>query len=448
MHSIYPPIVLLIVMTVACAAQTVPTVPRPSEKEVTAQQPHEESGGPSIDAIMNSDPALESQGWNRTAKPQSQGRRSNARLRMLDVDVTLRGRIAETTLTWVVENPTASATEEQFAIELPRSAAVTRLAMDVEGVMTEGELLPQTRASGIYTEIVSSLRDPALLMWEGEGRAVLKVFPVPARGRKTLTLVWSEPLPVYEGERVEYTVHPPRLLPQVGHPPFEEVRASFLGEAPLTVEEHGGLTAVTTTERSIELGGSHWIPSGALTVTTSAPPPDTQIAWHMDGTSTAATFAVDVAPTLPAPAPVGSVDLVFALDRSASLSPQQLSQARAVVEEVAARLDPGRSVWIAVGHHNASLCPGGAVPAAQVAQALSDCLDPVQPGGGSNLSKLLQMAHQATSKAGVEMVLLSDGRPSLGLRSLRRWLPLLPDQRPIHTVALGDDPDRALLAAI
>ncbi|MEO1273655.1 MAG: hypothetical protein AAFX99_36690, partial [Myxococcota bacterium] len=66
MHSIYPPIVLLIVMTVACAAQTVPTVPRPSEKEVTAQQPHEESGGPSIDAIMNSDPALESQGWNRT----------------------------------------------------------------------------------------------------------------------------------------------------------------------------------------------------------------------------------------------------------------------------------------------------------------------------------------------------------------------------------------------
>lgn len=100
----------------------------------------------------------------------------------LDARTHLAGPLAYTELHLTIANAGHMDTEARMELALPATAAVSRLAMDVGGVMEEGELVSTARARAAFANVVIPRRDPALLERLAGGRVRLRVFPV---GRST-----------------------------------------------------------------------------------------------------------------------------------------------------------------------------------------------------------------------------------------------------------------------
>ncbi len=114
------------------------------------------------------------------------------------VTATVRAGFARTEIEEVWRNDDPRALEGTFTFALPAAAAITRLALEVDGKLVEGELVEQKRAATIFRGIVDDTvrpRDPALLDQRG-GKVDLKIFPLPPRGgTRRVVLAYDEILP-------------------------------------------------------------------------------------------------------------------------------------------------------------------------------------------------------------------------------------------------------------
>ncbi|MCC6648013.1 MAG: AgmX/PglI C-terminal domain-containing protein [Polyangiaceae bacterium] len=119
------------------------------------------------------------------------------------VKATVRAGFARTEVEEVWRNDDPRALEGTFRFALPASAAITRLALEVDGKLVEGELVEQRRAASIFRGIVDDTvrpRDPALLDQRG-GKVELKIFPLPPRGgTRRVVLAYDELLPERDGQ--------------------------------------------------------------------------------------------------------------------------------------------------------------------------------------------------------------------------------------------------------
>lgn len=102
-----------------------------------------------------------------------------------------------------VHNDGPKSDQATFWLSLPPGAAATRLrtaSVDAKGTRTwfEGELMEAEAAAKKYRELTGIggyyPKDPALLSWRHLGLLALQVFPVPARGDKTVEYTLELPL--------------------------------------------------------------------------------------------------------------------------------------------------------------------------------------------------------------------------------------------------------------
>src|SRR5215207_6229853 len=110
------------------------------------------------------------------------------RLDRMTVNLRVQDQLATTTVDLVFVNPGERPAEATLLFPLPPGAAITDLTLTVDGMTFEGEILGRDEAARIYTEIVRSLRDPALLEYVGSDVVRARVFPVPPGGESRLTL--------------------------------------------------------------------------------------------------------------------------------------------------------------------------------------------------------------------------------------------------------------------
>ena len=100
-----------------------------------------------------------------------------------------------------------------YRFAIPPDAALQRLAMYVDGKLTESAVVERMAARRIYEELVYRRVDPALLEWAGTGRLALRVYPMPAQQDKRLMLAYTQSLPkLYD----DWTLTVP--LPDVDQP--------------------------------------------------------------------------------------------------------------------------------------------------------------------------------------------------------------------------------------
>ena len=76
--------------------------------------------------------------------------------------------------------------------------------MDVNGKMTEAELLDADKARAIYEEIVRKTADPALLEYVGRDAFKVRIFPIEPNSRKQIKITYTQLLKSDTG-LVEYT---------------------------------------------------------------------------------------------------------------------------------------------------------------------------------------------------------------------------------------------------
>ncbi|MFT5429779.1 MAG: hypothetical protein ACI9OJ_000451 [Myxococcota bacterium] len=112
----------------------------------------------------------------------------------------------------VFHNAADETVEGTFRFPLPAGAILTGLAMTIDGVLMEGEIVEREKAREIYERIVDEMRDPALLEWEQGRQLKLRVFPIEGKADKHVVVRYLMPLArTLEGPAVALDLVAPAL---------------------------------------------------------------------------------------------------------------------------------------------------------------------------------------------------------------------------------------------
>ncbi len=125
-------------------------------------------------------------------RPAGHFRFAPLEVRYHQVSVEIRELAATTTVDQEFFNPNDTVLEGTYLFPLPAGAVIDRLAMELDGRMSEAELLPADKARAIYEEIVRQSRDPALLEYVGRGAFRLRVFPIQPGSAKRIRLRYTQ----------------------------------------------------------------------------------------------------------------------------------------------------------------------------------------------------------------------------------------------------------------
>ncbi|HEY0253246.1 MAG TPA: VIT domain-containing protein, partial [Kofleriaceae bacterium] len=113
----------------------------------------------------------------------------------LGVDIVVEDQVARIALDQTFHNNSNEELEGMYRFAIPPDAALQRLAMYVDGRLTESAVVERMAARRIYEEQVYRRVDPALLEWAGTGRLALRVYPLHAQQDKRLVLAYTQSLP-------------------------------------------------------------------------------------------------------------------------------------------------------------------------------------------------------------------------------------------------------------
>lgn len=119
------------------------------------------------------------------------------------VDVTIEDQTARTRIDQEFHNPTNQRLEGYYIFPLPKGAHIDAFSMDVDGTMTEAELLDADKARKIYEDIVRRAKDPALLEYAGQGAFKVRIFPIEPNSDKRVKISYTEVL-ASDAQLVEY----------------------------------------------------------------------------------------------------------------------------------------------------------------------------------------------------------------------------------------------------
>ncbi|MDR2725088.1 MAG: hypothetical protein LBC90_03280, partial [Candidatus Adiutrix sp.] len=139
---------------------------------------------------------LEAQERRPMVRPPSAG----FQLEKIGLEAVIDGQKASCTLKYVIYNPGGTPIEVDFLAPLPSGGTVTGLTLFDGRTEMPGQIYGKDEAFKIYQEIVSRLKDPALLEYAGRDTFRARVFPVPAKGRQTLELNFNYLAPKSDGQ--------------------------------------------------------------------------------------------------------------------------------------------------------------------------------------------------------------------------------------------------------
>src|SRR3569833_577958 len=161
-----------------------------------------------------SDDGLAGIGALRAYTPgETRDRDWNLALAQHDVKVRISGPIARTEITEVFRNDSAQQLEGVYQFPLPAEAQLDGLSLDVDHGFVGGAFVDKDRANKIRKGVIDRARpiqqarpeeivwvpgpwrDPALLDWKRGGRFELRIFPIPAKGERTIKLSYTQVVP-------------------------------------------------------------------------------------------------------------------------------------------------------------------------------------------------------------------------------------------------------------
>ncbi len=352
--------------------------------------------------------------------------RASLELRKLSVTATTVNGVAETTIEHVFFNASDEQLEGTFRFPLPAGAIVTGLAMEIGGALMEGELVEREKARETYQSIVDSMRDPALLEWDGGSSFKLRVFPIEPRSEKRIVLRCLLPITTGAlGPRLTYATAAPALETRIGHFRFEVDGRVVLDRADFAPGRALIAPVRTATGAAVEIRG--------------------------DSTWTVATLSPSV--------PAGNGrrvrrDVVVVVDTSRSTLESRPRQAEAIRGILGELRSSDRFVLTAADitarDHAADFVE--ATPEA-IEEALA-FLSGIAPDGASDVLGAMRHAGRLADRAGlvaVQVVYVGDGTPSWGEvdpAAVRAGATAALGDTPLHAVVLGKSTDERLLRAI
>jgi tetratricopeptide (TPR) repeat protein len=368
-------------------------------------------------------------------------------IKQLTVDVVVEDQVARVALDQTFHNDTPRVLEGNYRFAIPPDAALQRLAMYVDGKLTESAVVERMRARRIYEELVYRRIDPALLEYAGSGRLNLRVYPLPPRQDKRLMVAYTQSLPKLYSD---YTLTIP--LPEVDQPVADMVvsaRIKGCGNCDLSspshqvVVERSGEDAIVKYHRAAETIGDSFV------VHVRDTRKQTQVATHGDG--------ADKFLLVRAPADVtgGAQEYrprtwVILDDVSASRSALELKAQQDLVDAFLRELDEQDKVSVVAFDVEAreKLAPTRVIDVDR--RAVRAALKGEGGVGATDFSVALAAAAKALQGVNPDdamIVYLGDGVVTTGPRNLDALRKALAGKAHFIGVGVGDGPDVATLEA-
>ncbi|HEY8141708.1 MAG TPA: VIT domain-containing protein, partial [Kofleriaceae bacterium] len=432
------------------------------------------------------------------------------RLSLASHKVTVRivGNVARTEIEETFQNDSAVRLEGVYKFPLPPDARIERLALDVDGKMEEGAFVARERASKIWRGVIRKAtprpqiatddivwvpgpwRDPALLEWQRGGRFELRIFPIPARGARTVQLAYTQVLPPQGGER-RYVYPLPHRADKAPAAKQFDLDIRLAGADPAIeprVQNYGLEQSRDGDAYRYTLKAANFLPRGDLVVEYSQPDRGAELrAWSFAGAAAAAptmaaskrggadpavveaqkvvaadqrgTALIALRPVLPRWTEARERDYVILLDSSQSMVGERFTRARRLAAALIGEMDRrDRFAVLACDIDCKSFAEKAQAPSAAAAKRLTAWLDELQPAGASDVvAGLDRAAHlldrDRSGDRDVWVLYVGDGMPSVGYRrmaDLRAESAAIADRArvSISTVGIGGDVDTSALATL
>jgi len=374
----------------------------------------------------------------------------------IDVTAHVEDQVARTTMTLTMRNPGHQQQEGQVLLPVPHGAILKSFRLEGAEGKFEAEILPREEARRIYDEIVSRLKDPAILEFAGFGALKSSVFPVPANGVARLRLEYEELLPVDAG-RIDYVL-----------PRSESLETKSRWSINVDWSVKGGIATIyspsheLTPERrgdSVRVETSGRINPGPFRLSVLRKKNKQAVATflsHPDDKGKGGWFLCLMAPPeADKDVPKLRREVTLVLDRSGSMAGEKLDQARAAAMQVVEGLEPEDHFNLIVYNEAVTKFADGAVKAnrGNILKA-RDFINGIRVSGGTNIHDALKAAiTQAPIQGTLPIVLfLTDGLPTIGETSEKRIreniLEFNKEQRRIFTFGVGLDVNTPLLSRL
>jgi Ca-activated chloride channel family protein len=342
----------------------------------------------------------------------------------VEASVDILEQVATTTLKVTVHNPAARQLEAEMMVPVPDGSTIRSFAFDgVGGKEAVVRLLPRDEARRTYESIVRAARDPALLEFANSSLVRSSVFPVPAGGTTTLTLVYEGVLNA-DGNRVDYVLPRTQALEAGGV--AWKVTAKVRTKRPISTVYSPSHEIVTKKEGTT---------SADVTLSDAAlrQPGSFRLSYMLEGAGVTASLMAYPDPEIgggyflllagvPAEADQQKAEqlkreIMIVLDRSGSMRGEKIEQARAAAVAILEGLENGEAFNVV--DYSDTIAMFSEQPVVKDAKTLADArayVNGLAAGGGTNIhDALLSAVRQRPSAGMLPMVLfMTDGLATVG----------------------------------
>lgn len=342
--------------------------------------------------------------------------------RSTQVNTSINGLTATTTIKQVFFNPTNRQLEGYFLFPVPKDVVISKFTMDINGVKHEAELLDATKARKIYEEIVRRSKDPALLEYYGKGMFRVRIFPILAQKEQKIELTYTETLSKNNGT-IEYSF--PMNTEKYSAKPIQQV--SFK----IDIDGKEKLKTVYCPTHKVEIirKGEQKATVG-FEATNVKSDRDFKLYFNLDNNKLGLSllnykaakedgyFFINLSPGFGNEQEVVAKDIVFVMDKSGSMAGDKLEQAKKALRFCVENLNKNDRFEIVPFSTEASSLFGKVEPfnAANKQKAI-DFIEDIHPIGGTNIEEALDLAlsaQQSDSKRPFFVIFMTDGKPTIG----------------------------------
>lgn len=340
----------------------------------------------------------------------------------VDARVDIVEQVATTTLVIGLHNP--SSVRQEAVLLIPVSAEAVVRSFDFQGSSAEptAKLLPAAEAVSVYKSIVAKLRDPALLEFAGYGLIRSSVFPVEARGKQAVRVIYEELLP-RDDNRIDYLLPRSELLSTsavswtitVNVSSAKPISCVYSPSHPVTFTRKGANSGTASTGKTNIPGPfqlSYLLEKGEVSASLLAyPDPKVGGGYFL------------LLAGLPADSEALSAagmkrEVTLVIDRSGSMQGEKIKQAKAAALHVLEGLSDGESFNII--DFNDNIEQFNTRPVIKDKQTMASArayIRSLNAGGGTNLhAAVLEAVTQQPTPGFLPIVLLlSDGLPTVGV---------------------------------
>ncbi len=348
-------------------------------------------------------------------------------LKRLAVTATVENQVSRTQIDQTFHNPNSWQAEGTYLFPLPAGTSVSSFSMYMGGKEIKGEVLDRDKASQIYQSIVRRRQDPGLLEFVGHQLIRARVFPIPANGDVRIKLQFSRVLTAdagwFEysyplssaGKRIKQVSFDLTLVSKIPiktvYSPTHRVQVRRTSDRKVRVKyEKTGLKA----ERGFSLLFGLSKKDLGLHLLTHRKQGE-------DGY-----FMLAISPKVELKqSEILPKSIVFVIDTSGSMSGEKIQQAREALKYCINSLKPNSHFNIVRFSTEVDSLAAQMLPVnKQTRKKALAFIDDLEAVGGTNIDEALAQALALAGKRDglVEIVFLTDGKPTIGERKTSRIL--------------------------